>query len=95
MKLNRRIAQLGALAVFGAPVSVGLAASGPELIAAHHLGAVTYLDIDRSAILEGALGEKQAALYPLELDFLWGGGAGQPRLTASHGRLRIPPAIRS
>jgi hypothetical protein len=80
MKLKPRIALLSALAAFGAPAAVGLAASAPDSIVAHHSGPVTYVDIDRYAIQEGVLEQKEAPMYPLELDFLWGRGAKQIQL---------------
>jgi hypothetical protein len=80
MRFEWRIALLSALAAFGARAAVAPAASGPELIVAHHIGAITYLDIDRRAIQEGVLEQKEAPMYPLELDFLWGRGAKQTQL---------------
>jgi hypothetical protein len=80
MRLNRRVVLLGVLAALGAPAAVGLAATGPDVMVAHHAGPVTYLDIDRRAVEEGVLEQKEASMYPLELDFLWGRGAKQIQL---------------
>ena len=77
MRLNRQITQLSALVVLGASASVGMAAFAPEVMPAHHVGEVTYLDIDGRAVERGVLKQKVAASYPLEIDFLWGRGAKQ------------------
>src|SRR5512135_3710655 len=72
MKHKRRFAQLGVLGVLGTSASLGVAALAPEMIPAHHVGKVTYLDIDGYAVEKGVLQQEDAVAYPLEIDFLWG-----------------------
>lgn len=101
MKHKRRIAQLGVLAVLGTSASLGMAALAPEMIPAHHVGPVTYLDIDGYAIEKGVLQQKDAVAYPLEIDFLWGRGAKQSEVdgvkwtianAAGHALVTAPPS---
>ena len=75
--------------VVGALATFGLSASASEL-AAHEVGPVTYLNIDDQALRDGALGDKEAALYPLELDFLWGRGWKQTRIDGVEWTIATP-----